>query len=104
MGTSTARQGARGLLSARLFVPSPAIMLHWPGREVADACLGVKGSRVQVPPSRPVNPQVRALYSVVMQGPFLLSGPGLLTKSHTALLILLSAASAVAMSLGRACL
>jgi hypothetical protein len=33
-----------------------------------------------------------------MQGPSLLSGPGFLTKSHTALLILVSAASAVAMT------
>jgi len=53
MGTASARLGHPGLIPARLWLRSPAGRCRQAGRRVTGAFLGVKGSRVQIPQSRP---------------------------------------------------
>ena len=52
VGTTGARESARPRSPAHLCTASLAETPKRPARRVADAYLGVKGSRVQIPPSR----------------------------------------------------
>jgi hypothetical protein len=52
VGTIGALQGAQLLFSALVRADLPAPTRNGPGHRRRDACLGVKGSRVQIPPSR----------------------------------------------------